>query len=413
MKNRHPHQRNDNQRREIQIDSVPKKRRAKSMKVKAKVFLILVFLGLGTLFYIGHSIIHITKDSDLPPIAKTSEISTEPLHPRYVTVVIPSVVNPNGRTKRLKAIEDTWGATANAIYVIHPGKEYTPTTTMTYPQTLLVPEEKATEEEGVPRLQYVIEQIYRNHNPDFAFFVNDHTYVIPQHACEFLKEKNPKEHLYAGHAMRPGDADFAFNSGASGYFLSRETMAFLTEKWSSGDDVCLGNNARNKKWLQGNPGLLTAQCLHSSLGLDPIDSRDRSRRHRFHAFGIVRVVKNEVDEWYRKRHIDLGGILGEDTVYNHELQEGVNCCSDKSISFHYVEWKETLALTKVFDTLRDNTNMDDETLRQTIELEWPTEKKDIGGYAHNLPPKKKKEVWVNLLEVIRNISPKNPRNVCF
>jgi len=335
------------------------------------------------------------------------------LHPRYVTIVLPSVVNTQGRSNRLQSIEQSWGSAAKAIYVYHPGNEYSPTSILqsssSYPQTLLVPSEVASEDQGVPRLKYVIEQIYRTYNPDFAFFVNDHTYVIPQAACEYLSGRDPSQHLYAGHALKPNGQDFAFNSGASGYFLSRKTMRFLTENWSD----CEGKTAHNRKWLEGNPGLLTAKCLKASIGIDPLDSRDEVKRHRFHAFGLVRTVKGEVDEWYKRKHENLSEILGEDTLFNHMLQKGEGCCSDRSISFHYVEFKETLALTKVLNKLREQPTINDEKLKEFIIHEWPKEKKDVGGYAHNLPPSGKEEVWRDLLKVLKNIAPTASTGKCI
>ena len=44
--------------------------------------------------------------------------------PRFVTVVMPSVVRPEGRTKRLDAIQDTWGPSARAIFVAHNVSEF-------------------------------------------------------------------------------------------------------------------------------------------------------------------------------------------------------------------------------------------------------------------------------------------------
>ena len=110
--------------------------------------------------------------------------------------------------------------------------------------------------------------MYRQYNPDFAFFANDHTFIIPHHLCKYLDNPDtgvklsPDEHLYAGHALKPNNqkgTNFAFNSGASGYFLSRKTMNFLVEKWDAGDDEeCEG---KGNKWLQGNPGLLVRACM--------------------------------------------------------------------------------------------------------------------------------------------------------
>lgn len=107
-------------------------------------------------------------------------------HPRTVTVVMPSVVNPNGRQKRLDSIFETWGPAARAIYVVHNvsefpqghhavlGEGHTPEDPYSYPQLLLVPP-SISFEDGLPRLNYVIRAVHEKIDPDFAFFVNDHT----------------------------------------------------------------------------------------------------------------------------------------------------------------------------------------------------------------------------------------------
>lgn len=106
--------------------------------------------------------------------------------PRTVTVVIPSVVNPKGRQRRLDSIFETWGPAARAVYVVHNISEFpqghhnvigegsTPEDPYSYPQLLLVPP-SISFEDGLPRLNYVIRTVYETINPDFAFFVNDHT----------------------------------------------------------------------------------------------------------------------------------------------------------------------------------------------------------------------------------------------
>lgn len=115
--------------------------------------------------------------------------------PRYVTIVMPSVVNPKGRARRLKAIQDTWGPGARSIFVVHNVTEFpdaahaiisedsSPEDPYSYPQLLLLPNDMSVED-GLPRLFYTIRTIFEKVNPDFAFFVNDHTFVIPEHLCK-------------------------------------------------------------------------------------------------------------------------------------------------------------------------------------------------------------------------------------
>ena len=103
-------------------------------------------------------------------------------HPRTVTVILPSVVNPKGRQRRLDSIFETWGPAARAIYVVHNVSEFPqghhavlgegiiPEDPYSYPQLLLVPP-SISFDDGLPRLKYVIREVYQRINPDFAFFV--------------------------------------------------------------------------------------------------------------------------------------------------------------------------------------------------------------------------------------------------
>lgn len=104
--------------------------------------------------------------------------------------------------------------------------------------------------------------------------------------------------MYHGHAMKDGEN--VFNSGASGYILSRETMKKLVAKWKEDNPTCTAKNA--EKWLQGNPGLVTTKCLKEELGIEAVDTREHKKYHRFHAFPLTRVVSGEVDEWYKNKH---------------------------------------------------------------------------------------------------------------
>lgn len=331
--------------------------------------------------------------------------------PRFVTIVLPSVVNPAGRPKRLKAIASTWGPAARAVYVVHDTMDYLDGANNLvgfsadgshYPQVLVLPESIKVED-GVPRLQHTIRTVHESIDPDFAFFVNDHTFVIPEHLCEYLSDREPTKELYAGHAMKNEKEGYAFNSGAAGYVLSRHTMADLAKKWQEKDPKCLAEHAA--KWLQGNPGLVTAKCLRESMHVNAVDTRDSGGRHRFHAFGLVRTAMGSVDDWYLKKHKGLDVIFGPDKHHHQHMPlHGTNCCSEDTVSFHYVEHAETRALYEAREKLKKNKDMSDDELKSLMISMWPTGK-DTGAYAHSLPIASKTDEWSTIISVFRTISP--------
>lgn len=333
---------------------------------------------------------------------KSSDRDEKPL---FVTIVMPSVVRPENRPLRLSNIAQTWGQSSRAIYVVHGTDEYPQgdliddsSKSTAYPQNLVIPDH-ITVEKGVERLEYVIRTLHKEINPDFAFFVNDHTFVLPEHLCQFLKEHDSSHDLYAGHALK-GQKETAFNSGAAGYVVSRTTLERLIKEWENPDSKC--SAASVSKWLQGNPGLLTAKCFGEVLNIPLVDTRDQTEgfAHTFHAYGLIRTVTGKLDDWYLKKHEQLDSIFGNE--YGR-LQNGNKCCSTQSVSFHYVEAAESLAFWEIMQTIHKLPSMPDEEIKELMNKIWPRDKVGLGFYAHALPGPHL-EVWNDVIRVVRKIS---------
>ena len=324
----------------------------------------------------------------------------------YVTVVLPSVVNPPGRPGRLDAIASTWGPASHAIFVIHNTTEFAaspmfPKSELVlhrYPQNLLVPPEITTND-GLLRLNFVIRTIFEQVDPDFAFFVNDHTYVIPEHMCSYLSDKSPDQHMYAGHALH--NQNNAFNTGAAGYFLSRKTMQGLVQKWNENNAACLLTNMTNR-WLHENPGLVTAACLDTEMGVRAIDTRENGA-HRFHAFGLIATYTGTVDQWYIDKHYNLKDVEGFNGSYA-AVQAGEACCAKETITFHYVEALEAKALFHIRQQVLNRPRISDAELKAAMINKWPSEQSALGPYSRPLPGNEDTDSWRVLLIVLRWIS---------
>lgn len=319
------------------------------------------------------------------------------------TCRLSSVVNPDARPHRLANIAKTWGPSSHAIYVVHSATEYPEggdiSVATTYPKLLVVPNHIGVDQ-GVARLEHVIRTVYNEINPDFGFFVNDHTFVLPFNLCQFVQNLDSSQDLYAGHALK-GKDEVAFNSGAAGYLLSRSTMTKLIKEWDNPNSKCVAANA--SKWLQGNPGILMAECFERVLNIPVTDTRDEDDlSHKFHAYGIVRTVTAKFDDWYLNKHKTLDDVLGVDTKYHHQLQEGENCCSTGTISFHYVEAAESLALWDVLQTIHQSPFLSDAEIKEYMYKIWPTDKEGLGFYAHVLPDPQL-AIWNDLTQVVRKI----------
>lgn len=353
--------------------------------------------------------------------------------PRYVTVVLPSVVRPDRRFQRLQGIQDTWGPAARAIYVVHNRTEFPsaahavwgassngdstssrPIDKYEYPQLLELPA-SISKDDGWDRLQYTMRTVYERVNPDFIFLVNDHTFVVPPHVCEYLMPHKSPSHtdLTAGRTLANAE-HLVFNSGAAGTILSRHTLARLIHAWDTQDPNCLPpptTTEQRQKWYQNNPGLVNAQCL-ASLGVLPVDTRDKSSAHRFHAFSLTRVVAGTTDAWYAQKHENVvGAVQWADQEYA-VLQKGPDCCAADTVSFHYVENKEALALFAVREALLQHPHMPDNELQALVTTEWPHASVDIGGYSQGLPSRNDTTGWKALLATLRKISGRVTQRDC-
>mmetsp|Transcript_16257 Transcript_16257/g.37689 ORF Transcript_16257/g.37689 Transcript_16257/m.37689 type:complete len:134 (-) Transcript_16257:248-649(-) len=111
-----------------------------------------------------------------------------------------------------------------------------------------------------------------------------------------------------------------FNSGGAGYVLNRAALQLLA------------TNAVDQPHCQPNlkgfwEDVQVAGCLKRSGGVLPLDTRDSLGRERFHPFTpgqhlTYRGGRGKGD-WYKQYSIDL--------------LEGTACCSERSVSFHYVK----------------------------------------------------------------------------
>mmetsp|Transcript_19780 Transcript_19780/g.47788 ORF Transcript_19780/g.47788 Transcript_19780/m.47788 type:complete len:109 (-) Transcript_19780:138-464(-) len=100
-----------------------------------------------------------------------------------------------------------------------------------------------------------------------------------------------------------------------------------------------------------------------------------------------------------------------DESYN-TLMTGADCCSQDSVTFHYVEYMETKALFSVRDKLLKNPKTNDHDLKNLMISKWPKAREDIGGYSRGLPREDDEDAWKPLMQVMRKISIRNNQREC-
>ena len=100
-------------------------------------------------------------------------------------------------------------------------------------------------------------------------------------------------------------------------------------------------------------------------------------------------------------------LFHQDILYHHQPKKSKDCCSLDTISFHYVESAETVALTETLKKIMVNNksaSLTDDDLKIFMQNIWPKNAREIGGYAQGLPPVTQSSTWNDLLFVVKNIA---------
>ncbi|XP_073971215.1 glycoprotein-N-acetylgalactosamine 3-beta-galactosyltransferase 1-like isoform X2 [Rhodnius prolixus] len=161
--------------------------------------------------------------------------------------------------------------------------------------------------------------IYDNYfdQADWFYKADDDTYMIVENLKYLLANHNTTEALYFGwrfkHYVKQG-----FMSGGAGYVLSKCALRKFILEGIPNSTICRPEN-------DGNEDTEMGKCMEN-LGIPAMDTRDSLERDRF--FPLVPITKlisgqTPHDFWY--------------FLYSYYPQkEGIECCSNSAISFHYV-----------------------------------------------------------------------------
>uniref|UniRef100_A0A3Q3JLA0 N-acetylgalactosaminide beta-1,3-galactosyltransferase n=1 Tax=Monopterus albus TaxID=43700 RepID=A0A3Q3JLA0_MONAL len=149
------------------------------------------------------------------------------------------------------------------------------------------------------------------HEADWFLKADDDTYVIVDNLRWVLANHTPDEPVYFGRRFKPYIKQ-GYMSGGAGYVLSKEALRRFVEGF------------KNKDCTHTNPveDLAIGKCLEL-VGVLAGDSRDTVYRETFHPFVPEQQLTAIFPTWYW-------------SYCYYPIAQGPNCCSDVSVSFHYM-----------------------------------------------------------------------------
>eukprot|EP01039_Chlorochromonas_danica_P000862 gene862-937_t len=208
----------------------------------------------------------------------------------------------------------------------------------------------AIEHEGVESYQNMWQKsrsiwktIYQHYHSRYDFFLlgGDDMLILVENLRHYLSspEIQSLQHssdgsdgsssgLFLGRVFSPPN-QLVFNSGGAGYVIDQKALTVLGENLDR--PRCFPH--QKGFWEDVN----VANCLLVGGKITPYDTRDRQGRERFHPFPPGHHLDYRPpphgDDWYVKYSGD-------------RLKVGFECCSQESVSFHYLKAK---ALYTLFD----------------------------------------------------------------
>lgn len=154
-------------------------------------------------------------------------------------------------------------------------------------------------------------------------------FLIPENLRYMLSAYSTDDPIYFGYKFNTSLHKRGYYSGGSGYVMSRKTFRIFVEKVLTNKDFSdpkKGLNCRTYTDARVEDWDITLCLDHYNVYAG--DGRDILKRERFLMWNpeTILTAKVTLSNWYWQRKY-------------YWTDEGLDCCSNYTISFHYIEAK--------------------------------------------------------------------------
>jgi glycoprotein-N-acetylgalactosamine 3-beta-galactosyltransferase len=211
--------------------------------------------------------------------------------------------------------------------------------------------------------------LYANKKKPFHWYLKADvdTFVFVDNLRNFVKNKDTLDAVTYGFNFKKV-VPKGYQSGGAGYILSRESFARLGKVLNENYRFCQNSGVED---------IDIARCFRK-LSVYPGSSIDELGRERFHPLDFDHHYNGKFNDRYKwlnsyaenplKKVFIFGYFNLFDLYLKVNWQKGFDCCSNSSISFHYIKEEQALKLGRIFKENKDIKSNVHEVMKKMLDI---------------------------------------------